>query len=109
MRHLAANTEESKLEPIPPVIGQEAGYTLDRLPVHYRAMQRQTDQTTIQANTQNVDIAALFLAISQGSFLIHDYLLVFNLLSPHGLVVVKSVACSREVKMTSEKSECETC
>jgi len=30
------------LEPIPAVIGREAGYTLDRSPVHHRAIQRQT-------------------------------------------------------------------
>jgi len=34
------------LEPIPAIIGREAGYTLNRLPVHHRATQRQMRQTT---------------------------------------------------------------
>ena len=34
------------VEPIPAVIGREAGYTLHRSPVHHRATQRQTRQTT---------------------------------------------------------------
>ena len=35
------------LEPIPAVIGREAGYTLDRSPVHHRATQRQTTTDTL--------------------------------------------------------------
>jgi len=38
------------LEPIPAVIGREAGYTLDRSQVHHRATQR---QTTIPAHTHS--------------------------------------------------------
>ena len=34
-----------------PVIGREAGYTLDRSPVHHRATQRQTRQTTTDTFT----------------------------------------------------------
>ena len=39
------------LEPIPAVIGREAGYTLDRSPVHHRATQRQTRQTSTHMRT----------------------------------------------------------
>jgi len=35
------------LEPIPAVIGREAGYTLDRSPVHHRATQRQTTSRSL--------------------------------------------------------------
>ena len=38
--------ENMTLEPIPLVIRREAGYTLDSSPVHHRATQRQTRQTT---------------------------------------------------------------
>jgi len=38
------------LEPIPAVIGREAGYTLDRSPVHHRDTQRQTTQTATHAH-----------------------------------------------------------
>jgi len=37
-------------EPFPAVIGREAGYTLDRSPVHHSATQRQTRQTTTHAH-----------------------------------------------------------
>jgi len=37
-------------QPIPAVIGRKVGYTLDRLPVHHRATQRQT-RHTIHAHT----------------------------------------------------------
>ena len=36
-----------RLEPIPAVIGREAGYTLGRSPVHHRATQRQTTTHTL--------------------------------------------------------------
>jgi len=40
------------LEPIPAVIGREAGYTLDRSPVYHRATQRQTRQTTTHTHSK---------------------------------------------------------
>ena len=39
------------VEPIPAVIGWEAGYTLDKSPVHHRTTQRQTRQTTTHTFT----------------------------------------------------------
>jgi len=39
------------LEPIPAAIGREAGYTLDRSPVHHRATQK---QTTMHAHTHSL-------------------------------------------------------
>ena len=39
------------LEAIPAVIRREAGYTLDRSPIHHRATQRQTRQTTTHTLT----------------------------------------------------------
>ncbi|KAK5606619.1 hypothetical protein CRENBAI_017887 [Crenichthys baileyi] len=37
------------------VIGLVAGYTLDRSPVHHRATQRQTEQTTAHTDEDNVE------------------------------------------------------
>jgi len=42
------------LEPIPAVIGRGVGLTLDRLPVHHRATQRQTRQTTAHTHTHTL-------------------------------------------------------
>jgi len=43
------------LESAPAVIGQEAGYTLDRSPVHHRATQRQMTQTTTLTLKDNLE------------------------------------------------------
>ena len=41
-----AKSNSRRMEPIPAVIGREAGFTLDGSPVHHRTTRRQTRQTT---------------------------------------------------------------
>jgi len=54
------------LEPIPAVIGRKAGYTLDRLPVHHRATQRQTTTHTLTLTPKDnlespINLTCMFL------------------------------------------------
>ena len=53
--HLIQFRVTGELEPIPAVIGREAGYILDRLPVHHRATERQTRRTTMHHTLSPMD------------------------------------------------------
>ena len=51
------------LETIPAIIGREAGYTLDRSPVHHSATQRQTRHTTMHTHSLEtpINLTCMFL------------------------------------------------
>ena len=49
------------LEPIPAVIGREAGYTLDRSPVHHRATRQTTTHTPRTILETLISLTCMFL------------------------------------------------